>query len=94
MIKHDFIIAYDISDAKRLRMVAKILEQRAMRIQYSIFYMIAVTHQEARKIFDDIIEVCDQEMDDLRIYRIKNKGIHMGRAVDLRNPFDFFGDKI
>ena len=32
-----FLIAYDVSDPKRLRRVARALERRAVRVQYSVF---------------------------------------------------------
>ena len=33
----DYLIAYDIADARRLRRVARLLERRAVRSQYSVF---------------------------------------------------------
>jgi len=94
MRKHDFIVAYDIADPKRLSKAAKILEGKAMRIQYSIFYLVSISKKDAMDIFENLVEVCDSEEDDLRIYKIQDKGIHMGSAVDLRYPFDFFGEKL
>lgn len=32
-----FVIAYDISHPRRLRRVARLLERRAVRCQYSVF---------------------------------------------------------
>ena len=32
-----FVIAYDVSDPRRLRRVARVLERRAVRCQYSVF---------------------------------------------------------
>ncbi len=32
-----FLIAYDVSNPKRLRRVARTLERRAVRVQYSVF---------------------------------------------------------
>lgn len=32
-----FVIAYDVSNPKRLRRVARTLERRAVRVQYSVF---------------------------------------------------------
>ena len=37
MKTYNFVISYDISDDKRLRKAAKILEKEAMRFQYSVY---------------------------------------------------------
>jgi CRISPR-associated endonuclease Cas2 len=33
----DYLIAYDVGDPRRLRRVARLLERRAVRCQYSVF---------------------------------------------------------
>ena len=40
MKRFDFLVCYDIADAKRLRKVAKLLEKEAIRIQKSQFFML------------------------------------------------------
>ncbi len=37
MARHRYLIAYDISDSKRLRQVIKIMEGYGERLQYSVF---------------------------------------------------------
>lgn len=87
MHKYNFLIAYDIADPKRLRKIAKIVERRAMRIQYSLYLLDDATQEEALSIIDAISDIFHKEQDDIRIYRIKKAGIRMGCAVDIDNPY-------
>ena len=56
MKKADYLICYDISDAKRLRYLTKELFKVAIRIQYSVFFM-PLTSQEDLFVIIDIIDV-------------------------------------
>ncbi len=48
------------------------------------------TQQELNILLESITKIYNQEQDDIRVYKIKQKGIHMGSAIDLENPYDFF----
>lgn len=89
MKTHDFIIAYDIADPKRLRKIAKILEKKALRIQYSIYILYDATEQEAINLVRSLDKIYNEKEDDIRIYKIKNYGLHFGSALDLNNPLIF-----
>ncbi len=84
MQKH-FIIAYDISDAKRVSKIGKLVEKYAMRIQLSIYLYEQVTQNELMILIENIVSLMDENEDDLRIYRVKNRGISIGKAIDLDN---------
>jgi len=87
MKRFDFMIAYDIASVKRLRQVAKLLEQHAIRIQYSIFFYSNVTLQECTTLVKELKMLIDDEEDDVRIYRIqKEKSFHLRSGVDLKFP--------
>ena len=75
----EFIVAYDISDKKRLRKVAKFLEKKGVRIEYSVFFLKA-DKNEMVEIAMEISEIIDSETDDVRIYEIEDYGIALGRA--------------
>jgi CRISPR-associated protein Cas2 len=87
--KYDFIIAYDIADVKRLRKIAKVVEKKAMRIQYSIYIFYDATQKELTSLLDAICKIYDEKYDDIRVYKVKNRGLHLGAAIDLNNPFVF-----
>lgn len=89
MRKKDFLICYDISDKKRLSKIAKIVEKNALRIQRSIYFYGDVTKKELTVLVEEVLTILNEKEDDLRIYTIKNSGIHLGSAVDLDNPFIF-----
>jgi CRISPR-associated protein Cas2 len=90
MKRYNFILSYDIADPKRLRKIAKIMEKKAMRIQFSIYILYDTTQAEIAALLEEIGSIYNQEHDDIRIYRISGYGISMGSAIDLEKPFDFF----
>ncbi|BCD68467.1 CRISPR-associated endonuclease Cas2 [Nitratiruptor sp. YY09-18] len=87
MQKNDYLVCYDISDPKRLRRVARYLEGECIRIQYSVFIAKSVTKERIYTIADRLNELIDSKEDDVRIYKIKDKGIAMGVAFDLDEIF-------
>lgn len=88
-MKSSFLICYDISDVKRLSKIGKRVEKRALRIQKSIYLFEDVTKIELQELIEDIMKIFDNKKDDLRIYKIKDKGLHLGAAMDLENPLIF-----
>ncbi len=89
MRRYDFIIAYDIADVKRLKKIAKLIEKDALRIQYSIYFYHDSTQEEVTKLVEKVCRIYDEKRDDIRVYKIKNRGLHLGCAIDLDNPFEF-----
>jgi CRISPR-associated endonuclease Cas2 len=71
MKKAHYIITYDICDSKRLKKIAKFLEQKALRFQFSAFYIFA----DSKTIFfiaKEIKKIITKE-DDVRIYKVNLK---------------------
>lgn len=89
MRRFDFLICYDISDKKRVSKVGRLVEREALRIQRSIYLYDDVTKEELMSLMESVLKLIDDEADDLRVYKITNKGIHLGSAVDLENPLIF-----
>ena len=81
----DYVVSYDISSPKRLRKVAKELERVGMRIQYSIFFVPGLTHEEILEVVGTIDKLIDPLEDDVRIYSLLDTGIALGTATDLKN---------
>lgn len=54
----NFIVAYDIGEPRRLRLVAKLMEQSARRVQKSVFVFTG-----SRRQLDDLIRVVVQQID-------------------------------
>ncbi len=90
MRRYDFVISYDISDPRRLRKIAKKIERKAMRIQYSVYVLFDATQEEVVALLESLSAIYHDEEDDIRVYRIRDYGIHMGAAIDLSKPYDFF----
>jgi len=67
-----FLISYDIKDDKRLRKIAKYLENRALRIQFSIYILENPKKNEFKDMIKKLKELMEDE-DDIRIYKIDNE---------------------
>ncbi len=90
MKKYDFILCYDIANPKRLKKIAKAIEKKALRIQYSIFVLFQTTQKEVTILLKELTDIYNEKEDDIRVYKIKHKGFHFGSAIDLEKPYDFF----
>jgi CRISPR-associated protein Cas2 len=83
----NFIIAYDISDKKRLSKLAKYIEQISIRIQKSIFFYTEVKKDDLIKTIEEINKIIDKENDDVRLYRIDVKNsIYLKNGINLEKP--------
>ena len=85
----NFILSYDIADEKRLRKIAKLVEKKAFRIQKSIYFLEDFSQDELTTLLDEISKILHDKQDDLRIYTIKQNGIHLGSAINLDEPYMF-----
>ncbi len=66
------VIAYDITDNKRLQKVAKFLEKEGIRTQKSLFEL-NESYAKALKIFQEICKLIDEESDKCFIFHITKK---------------------
>jgi len=83
----DYIIAYDISDEKRVAKVGRYMSKRAFRIQKSIFVFYDASKDEIEELLKGLLRIVDEKKDDVRVYKIKDFGVHLAYAIDLENPF-------
>ncbi len=68
-----WLVSYDISDPKRLRRAAQFLERRGIRLQNSVFLGLW-RHWQLETVSQGLLGILHQTKDDLRIYRIPNRG--------------------
>jgi len=87
MRKDDYLICYDIADKKRVAKIARYLEKKAFRIQYSIFLLKNASKEEIYAIAQDLNELIEPKEDDIRIYTVEEKGVSIGVAYDLDEIF-------
>ncbi len=64
-----YMFCYDISDDRRLRKVAKVLEKYGLRIQKS-FFQANLKSEIKDKIRDEILKIIDKKQDSFFIYPI------------------------
>jgi CRISPR-associated protein Cas2 len=86
MQKLRFLIAYDIKNKKRLVKIARMLEKRGVRIEYSVFYMEA-TKEEMSEFAISLASKINTQEDDIRIYIIEENEIALGNALVLDEIF-------
>lgn len=87
MKKFNFLICYDIADAKRLSKVAKSLEKEAIRIQKSIFYYMQATKEDIKEMVSTLELIICKDEDDIRIYKVDiYSSLHLKSAINLKKP--------
>lgn len=70
--RHAWLVIYDIASPRRLGRVAKTLERRALRLQYSVFLGIW-TDGGAREALGLLATQIHLRKDDLRAYRLPKR---------------------
>ncbi len=76
---HTIVFCYDISRAKLRRRVSKLLEERMVRVQKSVFE--ARLHLEAANHMFDYLEAVIEQDDRLRMYVMAKGGLEKSRAA-------------
>ncbi|MFX1258923.1 MAG: CRISPR-associated endonuclease Cas2 [Promethearchaeota archaeon] len=80
-----YIVAYDISDKKRLRIVAKICERYLVRVQKSVFEG-NLSKSQLFVLKKELKQEINNEEDSIFIYFIRrtslNKKIQLGKRVE------------
>lgn len=78
--RRTWLIAYDISEPRRLGRVHRYIKTVATPAQYSL-YVAEDTANGIRAVRDQLAELIDRRHDDVRIYQLplRTKVIHYGR---------------
>lgn len=81
-MQRDFLIAYDITQPRRLQKIYRYLTRVAVPIEYSVFY----ASEDARRILSilaDASAIIDPGSDDLRCYPLPQRGLRarLGKAT-------------
>ena len=77
-----WFVIYDIGEAGRLRRVARACENHGLRIQYSVFAVLA-DRPAILELRQQLAELIDPDEDDVRFYRIATRQPihHRGRPL-------------
>lgn len=68
----NYIIAYDISDPRRLGRVHRFLKREAASVQYSV-YAARVSERQIKRLLDGLQDLIDTKQDDVRAYRLPER---------------------
>lgn len=66
-VEHNWLVAYDIADEKRLVRLHRYIKKRAVPVQYSVFLMRA-THSAMERVVSEMEQLIDLSRDDVRVY--------------------------
>jgi CRISPR-associated protein Cas2 len=73
----DFVVAYDITNPRRLQRLHRFLKQRLMPIEYSVFYAGGEDPRSMLKIMNEAAQLIDPRTDDLRCYPLPQRGLRL-----------------
>lgn len=71
-IEHNWLVAYDIADEKRLVRLHRYIKKRAVPVQYSVFLMRA-THPAMERMVSEMEELIERARDDVRVYLLPSR---------------------
>jgi CRISPR-associated protein Cas2 len=77
-VEHTIVLCYDVVGASTRRRVAKFLEERLVRVQYSVFEG-RLPPSRAHRLFDATAAMLD-ETDSLRLYIMTREGLEKSRV--------------
>ena len=84
-----YVIVYDITDDKRRKKVADLLEGYGARVQYSVFECV-LNKGQYRQLKNCLIKCINLEEDSIRIYPIVKNTLHKvenwGKGKNLTKP--------
>jgi CRISPR-associated protein Cas2 len=64
-----FVLAYDVSDPRRLRRLARFLEKRALRCQYSVF-LFQGDRAAVVRLLDEVRPLLDEDQDVIQAWPV------------------------
>lgn len=93
MAKTCFIIAYDISNPKRLQRLHRVVSNQFMQLQYSVYYGV-MTRPHMDAFIQTMQSIIHPTADDLRIYEVEplEKAFIIGKSDDDIMMFSELGE--
>ena len=80
------VFSYDVSDDKRRRHVARILERVGTRVQYSVFE-VRVSKRELSSLVEEIESSVSQN-DSVRVYTLGGRSARSSQTIGAGTPID------
>ncbi|QLP99309.1 MAG: CRISPR-associated endonuclease Cas2 [Burkholderiaceae bacterium] len=74
------ILAYDIADDARRRSVARLCEQRMLRVQESVFEAWLTPH-EVERLLAHVAREIEPRLDQVRLYSLDLRGLGRRRVI-------------
>ncbi len=84
-----YLVFYDISDCRRLREIAKLLEGKGYRIQKSFFSCALADSEALEELKENIVKVIKEKEDKVAIYPVCDRCLSKGYYIGSTSA-DFF----
>ncbi|RKN39250.1 CRISPR-associated endonuclease Cas2 [Streptomyces hoynatensis] len=86
----DLLLTYDVDTTtaagrRRLRKVAKLCEGHGLRVQYSVFEIVA-DEKDLLHLIDALDDIIDTSKDSIRIYRLPKDGFAQIHTLGTARP--------
>lgn len=86
----DLLLTYDVDTTtpagrRRLRKVAKLCEGHGLRVQYSVFEIVA-DEKDLLRLMDTLDDIIDTTRDSIRLYRLPKNGFAQTHTLGTARP--------
>ena len=97
-MREDYLVSYDVNTQdndgrNRLARAAKVSKNFGQRVQYSVFEC-SVNDMEYEKLRSKLVSIINQDLDSLRIYRLKGLRSDYIESYGLDRYIDFDDDTL
>lgn len=75
-IQRDYLICYDITHPERLNRIRRLLTQKAIAVQFSVF-LFTGTATEMADLLQALEPLLDKKRDDMRAYPLPSRGLRL-----------------
>jgi len=89
-MKTNYLVGYDIANDKRLRKVAKLMQEFGQRIQYSFFHCL-ISNRQKKHMIKRILKIIDSEEDQVLIIPMTEKQLNQIECVGLKQDLTHYG---
>ncbi len=89
-MKTNYLVGYDIADAKRLRKTATIMQEYGYRVQYSFFHCL-ISKKQKKSLIDRVSKIINNEEDQLIIIPITEKQLKEIECIGIKDDMTHHG---
>jgi CRISPR-associated protein Cas2 len=89
-MKTNFLVGYDIADAKRLRKTAQTMQEFGYRVQYSFFHCF-ISNRQKKRLIERVSKIINKEEDQIIIIPITEKQLKEIESIGIKEDMRHHG---